>query len=216
MVKPSSGSSYSTLRSGVPSGMYLATKSASFSTSFTSPQTALRPSVPGLLFNASWHWAANCSSVVPIRSVSSEWLFPSVRIAVCPIERQFEVLGQRLDRVGVLLIGVAVCWSHDDAAERAVAASAWRQHGRHQRCALVVPQGQKQRHLAQDVRALADVLLDIDRGQRLVALRCLRPFAADIFFHGMAHDLGFQRGLALVHQPEPGPVTRSIADILHV
>jgi hypothetical protein len=36
---------------------------------------------------------------------------------MCPIERDIEVFRERFDRVGVLLVGIAVARPHDDAAE---------------------------------------------------------------------------------------------------
>src|SRR5271157_1360738 len=71
MQKPSSGSSYSTLRSGTSSARYVLIKSSSFSTSWTSAHTFLRPSIPGSCLRIERHAAENCSRSRFIKITSS-------------------------------------------------------------------------------------------------------------------------------------------------
>src|SRR6516165_10106168 len=61
MQKPSSGSSYSTLRSGTSSVRYVLIKSSSPTTSRTRAHTFLRPSTPGSCLRIVLHSAENCS-----------------------------------------------------------------------------------------------------------------------------------------------------------
>src|SRR5437899_2358115 len=75
-----------------------------------------------------------------------------IRIAARALERDAKVLAQGGDRLAMNGVGVAVLRADDDGLEAAVIAPAGRQHRSGQRLAVVVAQGEEDRHLPLDMR----------------------------------------------------------------
>src|SRR5438876_5962599 len=99
-------------------------------------------------------------AVRPSSRISICALLPLVRKTAGTIERQAEMPAQRLDGGSMLGIGIAIVRPDDDHPKGRVRFPAGRQHGRDDRRASGISQGQEQRHLAQDMRLEADLLLD--------------------------------------------------------
>src|SRR5207302_3125928 len=100
------------------------------------------------------------------------------------------MLAERADRIALVRIGIGIAGSDDNRPEAAVVESAGGQHRRSERGPIHVAQGQKQRHLALDVRLQADLLLEIDLRDRWKALRSLVLLFADVYLEGLANCLG--------------------------
>src|SRR5207244_2062718 len=110
---------------------------------------------------------------------------------------------------------VGVAGADDDRPEAAIVAPARRQHRGGQRLAAIVAQRQKQRHLALDMLFQADLLLEIDLGDRAKALRRLVLLLAEIFLDRVAHGLRLGDRLRFALDPKPGLAAWRVANIPH-
>src|SRR5207249_3560779 len=84
-------------------------------------------------------------AVRPSSRISICGLLPLVRKAAGTVERHPEMPTQRLDGGSMLGIGIAIVGPDDDHPKSGVRFSAGRQHGRDERRAPGIPQGQEQR-----------------------------------------------------------------------
>ena len=140
---------------------------------------------------------------------------PPIRVAARRIERQTEMLAQRVDRLGEIGIRILIAVSHDDWPERARCFALRRQHRRHQSLPFAIAQGQEQRHCALDMRLSPDALLHIHAGPRWhVGLGRLFMRLPEVSLHGVVHGLGLERRFGDRFKSEPRQ-RRGVAHILH-
>ncbi len=128
---------------------------------------------------------------------------------------QAEMPAQGLNGLAVFGVGIAVPRPDDDDLKAFVIAAAGGQHGRGQAVAFTIPQGQKQRHLALQMRRQTDILFNKDRRCGFVGCRGLVFLAPEMLLDRMPHQGGFLIRLHLGLHTEPGFPARSIANVLH-
>src|SRR6185312_785451 len=201
-------------RCPTPSPKLAATNAPSLQASSTSAQTCLRPSTPGSAARMRRHSAANCSNDKLISLPPA--LAASIGVAALALERDAEMIAQRLDRLAFGGIGVGIVGADDDAAERRIGLAARRQHRRDMAVAVGVAQRHEERHFLLDMRVEADLLLEECPRHRLIGLRGLLALEAEMLLDRVAHELGFARRLDLGFEPEPALAIGCIDDKAHL
>src|SRR5260221_12127334 len=139
----------------------------------------------------------------------------AIRIAAGALERDAKMFAQRGDRLAMNRVGVAVLRADDDGLKVAIIAPPGRQHRGGERLAVVVAQGEEDRHLALDMRLQPDLLLEENGGDGPIGFGRLRLGVAEIFFDGVAHGsrIAFRLGFGL--DAKPGSPAGGLADISH-
>ena len=103
----------------------------------------------------------------------------------------------------------------DAEAVRAAFDAFRRQHRGNETVAFLVAQRKEQGHDALRMRLEADILLDHDFRDRVIARLRFFQFVAEIFFDRVLHQIGFGGGLDLRFDAKPGLVARCVANVLH-